>query len=184
MNDFFSCLYWPLLTYKNVRNMVTTKNLNSCCLYLCLHGHKHCLATVLPTFYGWLSVSLISSAWQLVNNHRDRNLSDLFEFYFHFSFINNAEVIYDRFETLFFMTMNSRLPTDTNDLEKNENDRATHDADSKKLTSTIKLEDENIGSIRFYPPLFMQRYSFTAKVLEKHDVKWVSRSSYHGYICI
>lgn len=82
------------------------------------------------------------------------------------------------------MTMNSRLPTDTNDLENNENDSATHDANSKKLTSTIKLEDENIGSIRFYPPLFMQRYSFTAKVLEKHGVKWVSRSSYHGYICI
>lgn len=82
------------------------------------------------------------------------------------------------------MTMNSRLPTDTNDLENNENDSATHDADSKKLTSTIKLEDENIGSIRFYPPLFMQRYSFTAKALEKHDVKWVSRSNYHGYICI
>lgn len=81
-----------------------------------------------------------------------------------------------------FMTMNSRLPTDTNDLENNENDSATHDADAQK--STIKLEDENIGSIRFYPPLFMQRYSFTAKVLEKHDVKWVSRSSYHGYICI
>lgn len=101
-----------------------------------------------------------------------------------FSFINNAKVICDRFETLFFMTMNSRLPTDTNDLENNENDSATHDADSKKLTSTIKLKDENIGSIRFYPPLFMQRYSFTAKVLEKHDVKWVSRSSYHGYICI
>lgn len=82
------------------------------------------------------------------------------------------------------MTMNSRLPTDTNYLENNENDSATHDTDSKKLTSTIKLEDENIGSIRFYPPLFMQRYSFTAKVLEKHGVKWVSRSSYHGYICI
>lgn len=141
------------------------------------------IATVLRTFY-WLSVSLISSAWQLVNNHRNRNLSDLLKFYFHFSFINNAKVICDRFETLFFMTMNSRLPTDTNDLENNENDSATHDADSKKLTSTIKLEDENIGSIRFYPPLFMQRYSFTAKVLEKHGVKWVSRSSYHGYICI
>uniref|UniRef100_K1QRK6 Small RNA 2'-O-methyltransferase n=1 Tax=Magallana gigas TaxID=29159 RepID=K1QRK6_MAGGI len=70
--------------------------------------------------------------------------------------------------------MNSKLPTDTNDLENNENDSATHDADSQKLTSTIKLEDENIGSIRFYPPLFMQRYSFTAKVLEKHDVKWVA----------
>lgn len=74
------------------------------------------------------------------------------------------------------MTMNSKLPTSTNDLENNENDSATHDADSKTLTSTIKLEDENIGNIRFYPPLFMQRYSFTAKVLEKHDVKWVSRS--------
>lgn len=180
MNDFFS---WTLFTYKNVRNMVTTKNLNSCCIYLYIHGHRHCLATVLRTFY-WLSVSLISSAWQLVNNHRDRNLSDLLKFYFHFSFINNAKVICDRFETLFFMTMNSRLPTDTNDLENNENDSATHDADSKKLTSTIKLEDENIGSIRFYPPLFMQRYSFTAKVLEKNEVKWVSRSSYHGYICI
>lgn len=77
-------------------------------------------------------------------------------------------------ETLFFMTMNSRLLTDTDDLENNENDSATHDADSKTLTSTIKLEDENIGNIRFYPPLFMQRYSFTAKVLEKHDVKWVA----------
>lgn len=74
--------------------------------------------------------------------------------------------------------MNSRLLTDTDDLENNENDSATHDADSKTLTSTIKLEDENIGNIRFYPPLFMQRYSFTAKVLEKHDVKWVGRSSF------
>lgn len=73
MNDFFS---WTLFTYKNVRNMVTTKNLNSCCIYLYLHGHRHCLATVVRTFY-WLSVPLISSAWQLVNNHRDRNLSDL-----------------------------------------------------------------------------------------------------------
>lgn len=74
--------------------------------------------------------------------------------------------------------MNSRLFTDTYDLEKNKNYSATHDADSKTLTSTIKLEDENIGNIRFYPPLFMQRYSFTAKVLEKHDVKWVGRSSF------
>lgn len=86
-------------------------------------------------------------------------------------------------ETLFFMTMNSRLLTDTDDLENNENDSATHDADSKTLTSTIKLEDENIGNIRFYPPLFMQRYSFTAKVLEKHDVKWVGRSRFFFVFC-
>lgn len=38
-----------------------------------------------------------------------------------------------------------------------------------------KLEDENsLGrDVRFYPPLYMQRYSYTANILEKHNVEWV-----------
>jgi hypothetical protein len=38
-----------------------------------------------------------------------------------------------------------------------------------------KLEDENsLGrDVKFYPPLFMQRYSYAANILEKHNVKWV-----------
>lgn len=56
---------------------------------------------------------------------------------------------------LFFMIMNFRLFIDINDFENNENDSVIYDVDLKKLILMIKLEDENIGSIRFYLFLFM-----------------------------
>ncbi|XP_062594840.1 small RNA 2'-O-methyltransferase-like [Saccostrea cucullata] len=47
-------------------------------------------------------------------------------------------------------------------------------AELSETDGSKKLEDENsLGDVRFYPPLYTQRYSFAAKILEKHDAKWV-----------
>lgn len=66
---------------------------------------------------------------------------------------------------------------DTINLDRKECAVNEIDPNSNNLQSErqgTELEDENtLGGNHFYPPLYVQRYSFTAKILQKHNVKWV-----------
>ena len=70
-----------------------------------------------------------------------------------------------------FQSMDT-ISLDCKECTVNETDPNSNNLQSERQGT--ELEDENtLGGIHFYPPLYVQRYSFTAKILQKHNVKWV-----------